>query len=106
MHQERIGASNYFWSFPGEAAAKVAGEIAKLEKRLQVGACHSVLAQRYFCAVSAGPDLPHHKLPRWQTMLPQWRSGCRGVRGTCFCTGCHHLLVPVLPHDRPCWPGR
>lgn len=38
VHQERIGASNYFWSFPGEAAAKVAGEIAKLEKRLQVGA--------------------------------------------------------------------
>ncbi len=36
VHQERIGASNYFWSFPGEAAAKVAGEIAKLEKRLQV----------------------------------------------------------------------
>ncbi|KAI7843270.1 hypothetical protein COHA_003103 [Chlorella ohadii] len=35
VHQERIGASNYFWSFPGEAAAKVAGEIAKLEKRLQ-----------------------------------------------------------------------
>lgn len=37
VHQERIGASNYFWSFPGEAAAKVAGEIAKMEKRLQVG---------------------------------------------------------------------
>ncbi|KAK9817091.1 hypothetical protein WJX72_009447 [[Myrmecia] bisecta] len=34
VHQERIGASNFFWSFPSEAAVKLHSAVAKLEKQI------------------------------------------------------------------------
>lgn len=33
VHQERIGASNFYWSFPGEAAAKVDQSIKRLQQQ-------------------------------------------------------------------------
>lgn len=35
VHQERIGASNFFWSFPSEAAVKIQSELTKQEGLLQ-----------------------------------------------------------------------
>ena len=35
VHQEKIGISNFFWSFPSEAAVKLDGEMAKLTARLR-----------------------------------------------------------------------
>ena len=34
VHAEKIGVSNYFWSFPSEAAVKLDGEINKLKTQL------------------------------------------------------------------------
>ena len=34
VHQEKIGISNYFWSFPSEAAVKLDNEINKLKANL------------------------------------------------------------------------
>ncbi len=34
VHAEKIGVSNYFWSFPSEAAVKLDGEINKLKNQL------------------------------------------------------------------------
>mmetsp|Transcript_17881 Transcript_17881/g.53832 ORF Transcript_17881/g.53832 Transcript_17881/m.53832 type:complete len:208 (+) Transcript_17881:116-739(+) len=33
VHKERIGASNYFWSFPGEAAAKLESAVARAKEQ-------------------------------------------------------------------------
>jgi hypothetical protein len=35
VHQEKIGISNFFWSFPGEAAVKLEAEIASLTQKLE-----------------------------------------------------------------------
>ncbi|KFM24714.1 Meiotic nuclear division protein 1-like protein [Auxenochlorella protothecoides] len=35
VHMEKIGSSNYFWSFPSEAAVKLQVEITKLETQLE-----------------------------------------------------------------------
>jgi len=35
VHQEKIGISNYFWSFPSEAAVKLNTEAGKLGDRLK-----------------------------------------------------------------------
>ncbi|KAK9865847.1 hypothetical protein WJX84_005307 [Apatococcus fuscideae] len=35
VHQEKIGSSNFFWSFPSEAAVKIEGNIGKLDRQLQ-----------------------------------------------------------------------
>ncbi|CAD7696208.1 unnamed protein product [Ostreobium quekettii] len=34
VHQEKIGASNYFWAFPSEATVKVESEVADLTQRI------------------------------------------------------------------------
>jgi len=34
VHAEKIGVSNYFWSFPSEAAVKLDGEVNKLKTQL------------------------------------------------------------------------
>lgn len=34
VHAEKIGVSNYFWSFPSEAAVKMDTEISKLQTKL------------------------------------------------------------------------
>ncbi|KIZ00342.1 putative Meiotic nuclear division protein 1 like protein [Monoraphidium neglectum] len=34
VHQERIGASNYFWSFPAEASTKVVNDLQKSKETL------------------------------------------------------------------------
>ncbi|KAK9817573.1 hypothetical protein WJX74_010831 [Apatococcus lobatus] len=35
VHQEKIGSSNFFWSFPSEAAVKIESNISKLQNQLQ-----------------------------------------------------------------------
>eukprot|EP00884_Botryococcus_braunii_P013236 jgi/Botrbrau1/21913/Bobra.0249s0040.2 len=35
IHQEKIGASNFFWSFPSEAAVKLQNEVQKLEMQIK-----------------------------------------------------------------------
>ena len=37
VKQEKIGVSNFFWSFPSDAAVKLRGDQERLERRLQVG---------------------------------------------------------------------
>lgn len=37
VHSEKIGISNYFWSFPSEAAVKLKNEAAKLRNRQEEG---------------------------------------------------------------------
>lgn len=37
VHCEKIGVSNFFWSFPSEAAVKLEAEAAKLDARLRAG---------------------------------------------------------------------
>jgi hypothetical protein len=36
VHGEKIGISNYFWAFPSEQAVKLDGQVAQLQRRLQV----------------------------------------------------------------------
>ena len=36
VHGEKIGVSNYYWSFPSEAAVKLDAEISKLQSRTTV----------------------------------------------------------------------
>eukprot|EP01024_Parvocaulis_polyphysoides_P026360 TRINITY_DN24045_c0_g1_i2.p2 TRINITY_DN24045_c0_g1~~TRINITY_DN24045_c0_g1_i2.p2 ORF type:complete len:208 (-),score=38.88 TRINITY_DN24045_c0_g1_i2:156-779(-) len=35
VHQEKIGASNYFWSFPGEASTQLENEIEETQKNVK-----------------------------------------------------------------------
>eukprot|EP01025_Chloroclados_australasicus_P005548 TRINITY_DN1170_c0_g1_i1.p6 TRINITY_DN1170_c0_g1~~TRINITY_DN1170_c0_g1_i1.p6 ORF type:complete len:208 (+),score=28.57 TRINITY_DN1170_c0_g1_i1:2013-2636(+) len=35
VHQEKIGSSNYFWAFPGEASTQMQTEITQLENQIQ-----------------------------------------------------------------------
>lgn len=35
MRQEKIGSSNYFWSFPSEASVKIESELSQIEASIE-----------------------------------------------------------------------
>ena len=53
---EKIGASNFYWAFPGAAAAAAAADVAKLEAALAAATTTEADLQAKLAAAAAGGD--------------------------------------------------
>eukprot|EP00798_Chlamydomonas_sp_ICE-L_P025772 gene25772-11437_t len=56
VHQEKIGASNYFWSFKGETSAKIDTDIGKLEASISASDSRAVELTKMISASKAGKE--------------------------------------------------
>lgn len=61
VHQEKIGISNFFWSFPGEAAVKLETEIAALKQKLEERKAYEVRLKDDLSANLVGKEITQEK---------------------------------------------
>lgn len=61
VHQEKIGISNFFWSFPGEAAVKLEAEVTSLTQKLEERKAYEARLKDDLRINLVGKEVTHEK---------------------------------------------
>lgn len=75
VHQEKIGISNYFWSFPSEAAVKLDNDLTKLQTRLNAGATDLASLEEQLEKSKEGKDDTEERRQLY-TIMKQFEGDC------------------------------